>query len=303
MAYYNYGLLENGNDVQDGDYLYSSIGLRITSPFTTIQRTVTWSYGGYGDSVTFDFDVARTTVQDVLNININKYIVVDNIRYEYVCWIDINPDGVLSYLSSTQITVRPIASGSYTYSLFMAVFARMTFTATFDANGGTGAPSSISYKSGRTITIPNNIPTYDGHIFGGWRYGNVTYQAGDTTEPLYENSIFSAIWNVAYTLTFDANGGTGAPGDIVFEDGDSVTIPDDIPVKPGFRFDGWSDDGGATVYYAGDTATFDGDTTLVAIWSSSPSPTPSDVSDTIARLRTSDYLAYRSDSNSLVYNT
>lgn len=234
MAYYNFGLLKNGNNVQVGDYFYSSIGLRVTSPYTTITKTVTWSYGEYGDSVSLDFDISRTTVREDLTFNINQYIVIDNIRYEYVCWIDINPNGVYSYLSSTQIRVRPVESGSYTYSLVMAVFARRKFAATFDLNGGTGHFPDITFLSGKTFTLPTDEPTKEGFSFQGWLYDGSLYQAGDTSPVLYVSDTLVAQWT-------------------------------DVPPVP-------------------------------------PPPTPG-VSDALAYLPTTGALAFRSDTNSIVYNT
>lgn len=43
-----------------------------------------------------------------------------------------------------------------------------TFTVTFNANGGTGAPDAVTVESGTTITKPTTDPTYDGYTFNGW---------------------------------------------------------------------------------------------------------------------------------------
>ena len=43
-----------------------------------------------------------------------------------------------------------------------------------------------------------------------------------------------------YYVTFDANGGKGAPDALLIADGGSITVPDTAPVIPGKSFKGWS---------------------------------------------------------------
>ena len=49
-----------------------------------------------------------------------------------------------------------------------------------------------------------------------------------------------ALWTTEpRTILFDANGGSGGPDSQSFL-GETVTITSDIPVWPGYRFEGWS---------------------------------------------------------------
>jgi len=70
-----------------------------------------------------------------------------------------------------------------------------------------------------------------------------------------------------YTLTYDANGGEGAPPDSgVYEEGKSVAAagPNTLALE-GHTFDGWLDDAG-TLYRPGDILTITGNITLYAQW-------------------------------------
>ena len=50
----------------------------------------------------------------------------------------------------------------------------------------------VSVRSGATITLP--APTRNGYTFGGWRYGNTVYKAGETVK-VTSDMTFTAIWN------------------------------------------------------------------------------------------------------------
>ena len=72
-----------------------------------------------------------------------------------------------------------------------------------------------------------------------------------------------------YTLTFDANGGTGAPAAMTGET-NTFVIPDTIPTRENAHFGGWALTAGADSpqYQPGDTVTIDGGMkmTLYAYW-------------------------------------
>lgn len=71
----------------------------------------------------------------------------------------------------------------------------------------------------------------------------------------------------ADTVSFDANGGTGAPLAQTAGTGD-VTVPEEEPSRPGYAFLGWSTTAGASApsYQPGDTYTGEGSATLYAVW-------------------------------------
>lgn len=71
-----------------------------------------------------------------------------------------------------------------------------------------------------------------------------------------------------YTVTFDANGGSGAPSAIEVPEDDDCTIPDDVPVREGYTFLGWAEsaDAATAAYQPGDTYTGRVSVTLYAVW-------------------------------------
>ena len=69
--------------------------------------------------------------------------------------------------------------------------------------------------SGEVIYLSSTRPIRTGYIFNGWAKspsGAVEYQPG-SAYGLDANTTLYAIWSPeTYTISFDANGGSGAPG-------------------------------------------------------------------------------------------
>ncbi|MBR5878359.1 MAG: InlB B-repeat-containing protein [Akkermansia sp.] len=166
-------------------------------------------------------------------------------------------------------------------------------TIVYNANGGSGAPSSqTATSSGGSdrfqVTLSSKEPTRSGYTFLGWSTSSTasapSYYAGGryyftgsasgTTYTLY------AVWskNATYyaKIVYNADGGTGAPSSQTVSGSSSevsVTLRTTEPKKSGFEFQGWSlYPGSATPsYYPGETYTFQGSTgttttTLYAVW-------------------------------------
>ena len=86
------------------------------------------------------------------------------------------------------------------------------------------------------------------------------------------------IWKLekACTISYNANGGTGAPAASRVRGGYSTTISSTEPSRTGYRFLGWSlqSDGTTASYQANQTITVQNDTTLYAVWLKETSPEP-----------------------------
>ena len=113
----------------------------------------------------------------------------------------------------------------------------VTYTLTFDANGGTG---SMTAKTGLTgeYTLPaNEFTAPSGKQFKGWSL--TTDGAIVNKVDMTENKTVYAIWeNIIYTVTFNSNDGTLVESQNV-NAGEKLTEPTPAPTKVGFTFDGW----------------------------------------------------------------
>ena len=122
--------------------------------------------------------------------------------------------------------------GNVTYT---AQWKVNTYTVTFNANGGTGG-KTVTQDYGTALTAPSVSRT--GYTFTGWSPSvPSTVPAGNAT--------YTAQWKVRqYTVTFNANGGTG--GKTVTQDyGTALAAP--TVTREGYTFTGWSPSVPATV--------------------------------------------------------
>lgn len=84
----------------------------------------------------------------------------------------------------------------------------------YDANGGANAP--VTQTSEEFYTVSSTLPTRDGYRFMGWstnkNANSAEYQAGDTIQVTEPTTIY-AVWSKipTYTVSYNANGGSGAP--------------------------------------------------------------------------------------------
>ncbi|CAI3258222.1 InlB B-repeat-containing protein [Enterococcus cecorum] len=162
-------------------------------------------------------------------------------------------------------------SGSRTASGSVGVERKVSYTVSFNANGGSGAPGAQTRWYGEVITLSSTRPTRYGYIFQGWAKsssGAVEYQPG-SKYGLDANTTLYAIWKAeTYTISFNANGGSGAPGNQTKTYGQTLTLSSTKPNRTNYNFLGWATSSGSSTaeYQAGGSYTNNAAVTLYAVW-------------------------------------
>lgn len=162
-----------------------------------------------------------------------------------------------------------------------------SYTISYNANGGKTTPSTQTKYYGRNVTVAGAI-TRDGYTFEGWALskadadaGTWYYKAGGTCGK-NENLTLYAVWSpVPYTVSYNANGGTGAPASQTKTHGVNLTLSGTEPTRANYTFSGWATSASATIasYQAGGIYTSNQNVTLYAVWSRSyKKPTITNVS-------------------------
>ena len=119
----------------------------------------------------------------------------------------------------------------------------------------------------------SNNTTRDGYQFMGWNTSedrSGTTVTSDTLMLVENDHTIYAQWEEIpiYTISYDANGGSGAPASQTKEHGVTLTLSSTVPSRSGFTFLGWgltSTDTSAT-YQAGAEYTTNANLTLYALW-------------------------------------
>ena len=149
-------------------------------------------------------------------------------------------------------------------------------TVSYNANGGSGAPGSQTKVYGTVLTLSSTKPTRSGYSFTGWNTKSdgtgTEYSASGDYGADVDVTLY-AQWNKTITLTYNANGGSGAPSSESGTIHNSTTsysfiVSSTKPTRTGYLFLGWGTQATATTatYTGGQTLDLSNSTTLYAIW-------------------------------------
>ena len=191
--------------------------------------------------------------------------------------------------TSTSDTSVDYASGAnYTSNANITLYAiwkAVTYTVKYNANGGTGAPSSQTKTYGKTLTLSSTKPTRASYIndkgatvsytFKGWATSasssTVAYKAGATYTANSSVTLY-AVWQtdttiLTYDIVYETGDGTEVMSQIKTK-GTATILSTVVPKRNGFTFVSWNtaSDGSGTSYSSGSTYSTDADLVLYAIW-------------------------------------
>ena len=149
-----------------------------------------------------------------------------------------------------------------------------SFTITFNANGGTGSMEPVTVEEGSRYVLPAcGFTAPAGQEFKAWEIGGVEYNAGDGYVVL-GNTEIKALWKdsavipTTFTITFNANGGTGSMEPVTVEEGSRYPLPAcGFTAPAGQEFKAWEI--GGIEYNAGDGYVVLGNTEIKALWKDS----------------------------------
>ena len=145
------------------------------------------------------------------------------------------------------------------------------FIVTFDGNGGTGSMEPVTVEEGSRYVLPAcGFTAPAGQEFKAWEIGGIEYNAGDDYVVL-GNTEIKALWKdsavipTTFTITFNANGGTGSMEPVTVEEGSRYVLPAcGFTAPAGQEFKAWEI--GGIEYNAGDGYVVLGNTEIKALW-------------------------------------
>lgn len=136
----------------------------------------------------------------------------------------------------------------------------------FSTGDGTEVRSQAVLKDGQSkATRPAEDPTCVDNKFGGWYKDQACTQEFDFDNPITKDTTIYAKWNKAYTVTFDTQGGSDVPFELVDPNG-HATAPATPPTKQYYVFDGWYKDQDCQQEFVFETEVITQNTTVYAKW-------------------------------------
>lgn len=147
-----------------------------------------------------------------------------------------------------------------------------SYTVSFNANGGSGAPGSQTKWYGKTLTLSSTKPSRTGYSFLGWSTSSTatsaTYAAGGSYTANASDVLY-AVWKAnTYAVKYNANGGSGAPASQTKTYGRTLKLSSTKPTRTNYTFKGWATSASSTsvAYAAGASYTKNAAITLYAVW-------------------------------------
>lgn len=286
-----------------GGYGRIGIYVKLTNTNTeTTRHTEIWFWSKYSvddSNNTFYYDdnaTSATTSKGSVNINTtvisgSGWSTSNQVKLkEYDYTFARGTNSSKRYVAAKLTGIERVG-GTMTCSTSYTIPALTKYTVSYNANGGSGAPSAQSKYYGKTLTLSSTKPSRTGYTFKGWATsasGSVAYASGASYTANASVTLY-AVWQAnTYTVKYNANGGTGAPGNQTKTYGVTLTLSSTKPTRASvsengvtttYTFKGWSTSSTATSvsYTAGAKYTANASITLYAVWSTATTITEYDV--------------------------
>lgn len=163
-----------------------------------------------------------------------------------------------------------------------------TYTISYNANGGSGAPGSQTKTYGAALTLSSAVPARTGYSFLGWSTSSTattaTYAAGGSYTANASATLY-AVWQlITYAVTFNGNGADGgATASQRKNYGQTLVLSANGFTRTNYTFLYWNTkaDGTGTTYAAGANYTTNAALALYAIWKKNNIPVFINVDGTV----------------------
>ena len=130
-----------------------------------------------------------------------------------------------------------------------AVTVSAPYTVSYDANGGSGAPSSQKKAQDVTLKLSTTTPTRTGYTFSKWNTAQngsgTNYNAGANYTANASATLYAQWTAVNYTISYTLNGGSVSTNPTSYTIATN-TITLNNPTKDGYTFKGWTGSNGNT---------------------------------------------------------
>lgn len=173
--------------------------------------------------------------------------------------------------TTTNPTTLTMGSADVTVTANFSALEHYTITYNKGTNGSGDAIANGDKTEDVNFTLSSSTYNYTNHIQTGWATsdgGDKVYELGGTYTGNAHLNLYPS-WREQYTITYDANGGSGSMSDT--EDFGDITLTANAYTNSGYTFLGWATsqanaDAGTVAYADKAEYTLSESTTLYAVW-------------------------------------
>lgn len=269
---------------------YGRVGIHIATEDTATQRKVTittwfWSKYSVDDSNNAHYynDNATSATTNRGSVDINTTVdsgsgwsTSNQVKMKSASYTYNKGTSAVTRNCAVKLTGIDRVGATMTHTRSYTIPALASYNVTYNANGGSGAPSTQKKYYGKALTLSSTKPTRSGYTFMGWGTSasdtSVDYNAGASYTSNSAITLY-AIWRKELKLSYNANGGSSAPSAssaYIYNStsNKAFTISSTKPTRTGYSFLGWSTSSNATTatYSGGSSITISANTTLYAVW-------------------------------------
>ena len=265
----------------------SALNSAVATGNTDVTFTAVWTPKPY--KITYNLNggkIGSSTTNPVQNYNYETDVYIGNYSSGATAYATPSKDGydfggwkytgsTVGYWTKDNVYANKYHKGQWEHGdiTLYAQWSKKTYTVTYNANGGTGAPANQTKTHGVDLTLSSTKPTRDGYDFVLWNTksdgSGTTYKSGAKYTANANLTLYAQWSKKTYTVTYNANGGSGAPSAQTKTHGVDLTLSSTKPTRDGYNFTGWNtkSDGAGTAYSSGAKYTRNESVTLYAQWS------------------------------------
>lgn len=177
--------------------------------------------------------------------------------YSFKGWFTASSGGTQRYDTTSVTTTTDIT--------LYAQWTALSYTVSFDSQGGSTVSSRTVYFGSTYGSL--STPTKTGYTFVGWFdsiVGGTQFTSATLVNTASNHTLYGRWTPKTYTITYNTNGGNAITADTKTL-GTTYTLP--IPIKTGYKFDGWYSDVALTTSVGNDYTVTASNVTLYAKWS------------------------------------
>ena len=239
------------------------------------------SISDYTYTIRFNANGGTGKMADMTNVQSDIATKLDDnkfsrVNYKFLGWSETNTDKAAKYDNGAGFS-KSVDRDNVVVVLY-AIWEVYKYNINYDANGGIGnVNSQNNLNAGSKITLAKSGFTRNGYVLSGWSENKnaltADYSLGLTTYVRTMDStsnktvILYAVWSErkVYTVTFNANGGSGKMASQEFVGGVEQALNYNKFSRIGYTFNYWVDQNNKT-YSNGQKIKINNDLVLYAVW-------------------------------------